>query len=102
MSDVSGSVIYLLARVETLQQSIAQSYRDVGEATREIQLLNNLLMQLRPVPRASTPHQEEQRVFPVHPAVRPLQPRHVGSAENIKSRYPRFPFSRTPDTNIPE
>lgn len=99
MSDVAGTVVYLLTRVEALQQQITQSYRVVGEATREIQVLNNLLMQLKPVPRASPPHQEEIRV---HPAVRPLQPRRAESAENIKTRYPRFPFGRSTDEHIPE
>lgn len=91
MSDVAGTVVYLLTRIEVAQQKITQSYREVGEATREIQLINNLLMQLKPVPRAVDHVVEETR----HPAVRPLQPRRTESAENIKTRYPRFPFQRS-------
>jgi len=98
MSDVAGTVVYLLTRIEVLQSKISQSYRDVGEATREIALINNLLLQLKPVPRASPPHLEETRA--VHPALRPLAPRRAESAENIKSRYPRF-LGRS-STDIPE
>lgn len=100
MSDVAGTVVYLLTRIEVLQSKISQSYRDVGEATREIGLINNLLVQLKPVPRASPPHLEETRM---HPAIRPLAPKRAESAENLKTRYPRFPFGRSPtDPNIPE
>lgn len=100
MSDVGGTVVYLLTRIEVLQSRISEAYRDVGEATREIALINNLLVQLKPVPRASPPHLEEARV---HPAHRPLQPKRAESAENLKTRYPRFPFVRSStDTNIPE
>lgn len=97
MSDVAGTVVYLLTRIEVCQQKITQSYRDVGEATNEIRILNGLLMQLRPVPRASADYVEEVR----HPAVRPLVPKRAESAENLKSRYPRFPFVR-PNTDIAE
>ena len=101
MSDVAGSVVYLLTRVEVLQQRITASYREVGEATREIQLINSLLMQLKPVPRASPPFAEESRpALSVHPAVRPLAPKRAESAENLKSRYPRF--MHRADSNIPE
>jgi len=109
MSDVAGSVVYLLTRIEVLQSKISQSYRDVGEATREIALINSLLIQLKPVPRASPPHLEETRAE--HPALRPDRlgpqrpslPKRAESAENLKSRYPRFPFSRSStETGIPE
>lgn len=97
MSDIAGTVVYLLTRIEVCQQKITQSYRDVGEATREIQMLNSLLMQLKPVPRASADYVDEAR----HPAVRPLAPKRAESSENLKTRYPRFPFARS-NTDIPE
>lgn len=87
-ADVAASVVYLLTRIETLQVKISGCYRDVGEATREIALINNLLVQLKPVPRAESRISVEER-YPHHPAVRPPMPRQP-TAESIKGRYPPF------------
>lgn len=96
MTDSAPTVVFLLGRIEALQREIATHYSCVGEATREIQLINNLLLQLRPVPRAVQPVKDEER-YPTHPALRPEAHRQ-DTAESIKGRYPSFPDGLVPQT----
>lgn len=68
MSNTTASIVFLVGRIERLQAEIGKSYRDVDRATKEIGVINSLLMQLRsPPPLSEVQYYLSERPPTPHP-----------------------------------